>query len=56
MQVSGWGALWGMCIGVQQGCDCPRAPPTPHPPGLIWTQDTAETEEDIDNTHMWCEV
>ena len=23
-------------IGAQQGCDCPRAASTPHPPGLLW--------------------
>ena len=31
-----------------------RAPPTPHPPASLG-KDTAETEEDIVNTHM-CEV
>ena len=31
----------------------------PHPHHTLlasFREDTAETEEDIDNTHMWCEV
>ena len=31
--------------------------PRPHHTLLAsFGEDTAETEEDIDNTHMWCEV
>ena len=33
-----------------------RAPPTSHPPVSSFGEDTAKTEEDIVNTHMWCEV
>ena len=38
---------------AQQGCNCPRAPPT-----LLasFGEDTAETEEEMNNAHMWCEV
>ena len=37
-----------------QGCDCPRAPPTPHPPcPPLGRTHAADTEANIDNTHMW---
>ena len=38
---------------TRQGCDCPRAPPTPHPPGPpLGRTHAAEAEVNIDNTHM----
>ena len=42
---------------TRQGCDCPRAPPTPHPPGPpLGTTHAAETEANIGNTHCTCDT
>ena len=55
---SGWGGL-----SVGDVCRCTKRmwlyvlEPRPHHTLLdSFEEYTAETEEDIDNTHMWCEV
>ena len=51
-----WGGLWGGCVQVYNK-DVIVLEPHPHHTLLAsFGEDTAETEEDIVNTHMWCEV
>ena len=52
----GWGGLWGGCVQVYDK-EVIVLEPHPHHTLLVsFGEDTAETEEDIVNTHMWCEV
>ena len=51
----------GECVGcsVIDGCDKDMIVLEAHPHHTLlasFGKDTAETEEDINNTHMWCEV